>query len=618
MDAYANVPAVDYTSRDFPSLRTDLIKAVQARIPNWAANNPADFGMALVEAFAYVGDLAQYYTDRVGNEAFLTTATQRQSLLDIAAMLGYSPANPIPAYTPSVTVYNPTAAPIEISNGALFSVNALTPSGMRTLTYEAILPLLGTAQLERLTIPAAGSGGPGTAVIAAIEGRSVSFEDLGISNGTADQEFRVTSSPISEGTLEVLVGVSGSTNVVTGQPVYGTLRYGEIIWSTGPDRYIRVIGYSDAGPHSKIFFQRTDIDGSTTIRFGDGVNGVIPQRDRKIYVSYRLGGGAVGNLPAGTQLTGPGSLYAVFNSPAAGGVDAESDASIRRNAASTFRSRNRAVTKRDFADLALSVPGVAKSVSRADAYSSVAVHIAPMATSNEPAPGFNGYMVTNRASTGTNHKLTIPGIPLYPDPVGQIITVQGVGTGWDTDAASPTYTITAVDSTDPDNPIVSYTATTTQTQAAIASTGVVTLGQHITFTSLQREVKTLLESRATIGCVVTVSPVAYVHAQVEVTIYAEPNSRWSVARGAAKTVLLDLFDFQSLQPGQPIRYQDIVIGLASQPDIGWAEVNVLKRTDGSSPLEVNELQPGPGEILRLLEGNIAINFGGDIGINDLQ
>ena len=45
--------SVDYTSRDFYSIREQLIKRIQARIPSWTATDPADFGVAFVEAMAY-------------------------------------------------------------------------------------------------------------------------------------------------------------------------------------------------------------------------------------------------------------------------------------------------------------------------------------------------------------------------------------------------------------------------------------------------------------------------------------------------------------------------------------------------------------------------------------
>jgi len=86
--------SVDYTGRDYYSLRTQLIERVKERTNNnWQGNDPSDFGLALIESFAYMGDLINYYIDRIANESYIMTATQRESLLNLAKMYGYNPAN---------------------------------------------------------------------------------------------------------------------------------------------------------------------------------------------------------------------------------------------------------------------------------------------------------------------------------------------------------------------------------------------------------------------------------------------------------------------------------------------------------------------------------------------
>lgn len=95
MTAEANkIPvSVDYTGRDYYALRNELISVVKDRTNQaWQGNDPNDFGLALVEAFAYMGDLINYYIDRAANESYLATATQRQTLIEIASMYGYSPS----------------------------------------------------------------------------------------------------------------------------------------------------------------------------------------------------------------------------------------------------------------------------------------------------------------------------------------------------------------------------------------------------------------------------------------------------------------------------------------------------------------------------------------------
>jgi hypothetical protein len=85
--------SIDYTGRDYYVLREQLIARVKDRVPDWTGNSSSDFGLALIESFAYMGDLLNYYIDRVANESYILTATQRDTLLNLSKMYGYSPAN---------------------------------------------------------------------------------------------------------------------------------------------------------------------------------------------------------------------------------------------------------------------------------------------------------------------------------------------------------------------------------------------------------------------------------------------------------------------------------------------------------------------------------------------
>jgi hypothetical protein len=96
MTAPANkIPlSVNYTGRDYYALRSQLIERVKERTNNnWQGNDPSDFGVALIESFAYMGDLINYYIDRIANESYILTATQRESLINLANMYGYNPSN---------------------------------------------------------------------------------------------------------------------------------------------------------------------------------------------------------------------------------------------------------------------------------------------------------------------------------------------------------------------------------------------------------------------------------------------------------------------------------------------------------------------------------------------
>jgi hypothetical protein len=109
-----------------------------------------------------------------------------------------------------------------------------------------------------------------------------------------------------------------------------------------------------------------DGDGGTTIRFGDGTFGAIPQPGTAFTVTYRTGGGSAGNVPADTivnvapgQPQGPMVVSCTNPFPAGGGADAETIAQVRARAPWKFSAEPlRAVQAADYAAAARSLPWV--------------------------------------------------------------------------------------------------------------------------------------------------------------------------------------------------------------------------------------------------------------------
>src|SRR6185369_4828268 len=75
-----NRQVIDYLARDYNSFRQALIDLIPAKLPEWTDRSEADFGIVLIELFAYMADILSYYQDRVANEAFLNTEQERRSV----------------------------------------------------------------------------------------------------------------------------------------------------------------------------------------------------------------------------------------------------------------------------------------------------------------------------------------------------------------------------------------------------------------------------------------------------------------------------------------------------------------------------------------------------------
>lgn len=338
------VPQVDYTSRDYDSIREDMINLIPLYAPQWTSRDEADFGIILLEMFSYMGDLLNYYIDRAANEAFLTTASQKNSILRIAELIGYDPADSLPA-TVTLTFFNSTALPIVVPAKTQVTSTTIVNGETTQVIFETN---------SEVTAPAAVGPVFGQVNVLATEGVTIVDESVGNSDGTSDQEFILFDSPV----------INNSISVTVNDTVYGSIEF--II---------------DAGGTDPVFFTRTDADEVTSIIFGDGTSGRIPPTNSEILVTYRVGGGSVGNVNPNTLRTivtnfVPG--LTVNNAAAAsGGVDAETTDEIRVNAPSSIRAINRAVSLRDYGDLALQVPGVAKARATSEVYTNINLYIAP-------------------------------------------------------------------------------------------------------------------------------------------------------------------------------------------------------------------------------------------------
>jgi hypothetical protein len=78
-----------------------------------------DFSVALLDGWALVADVLTFYQERIANESYLRTATERLSLIELARLIGYQPspgvaASAYLAFTLDASPGSPTSATIDI------------------------------------------------------------------------------------------------------------------------------------------------------------------------------------------------------------------------------------------------------------------------------------------------------------------------------------------------------------------------------------------------------------------------------------------------------------------------------------------------------------------------
>lgn len=82
-------PPINYLAKDYGSFRTILLDRLNQLLPSWGATSEADFGIALAELVAYIGDRLSYQQDAIATEAYLETARSRISLRRHALLVDY-------------------------------------------------------------------------------------------------------------------------------------------------------------------------------------------------------------------------------------------------------------------------------------------------------------------------------------------------------------------------------------------------------------------------------------------------------------------------------------------------------------------------------------------------
>jgi hypothetical protein len=358
----------DYTSRDYSSIQTDLLARASRVIPEWTSRDASDFGMVMVDLWSYMGDVLHYYVDRAAGESYLETATQRDSVLAIAALMDYLPnfrlsatgsvviditdsiaTDSAPVLIPKNTRMiaspkNATASPIIFLTTANIAIkgSSSTPY-VDPSTNETYITYVKSN--DQITIPV-------------IEGEV--YEEFYSATGLPNQQIILSVPGVVNSSITVQVAEGSNSAYITYAPV---------------ERLI------EATSSQKVYYTTVTAEDRTVVVFGNGINGIIPTTNAQVLVSYRRSRGAAGNVPAysingfeSTILSNGSSLSGIIvvgnTSSTAGGSDSESMASMKANIPLSFRTQDRAVSVQDFRDLALKVSGVSKAVAVWDSVNS--------------------------------------------------------------------------------------------------------------------------------------------------------------------------------------------------------------------------------------------------------
>lgn len=156
----ANRPALSsiaYRTGRYPTFDASMLAALSepafAGLGGLSTRDPADFTIALLDAWAVTLDILTFYQERFANEAFLRTATDQRSVFELAALIGYQPspgvaASAVLAFTLSSAPGSPDA--VQIPAGT--RVQSVPGPGQKPQVFESSSEV--TAQISLNALPA--------------------------------------------------------------------------------------------------------------------------------------------------------------------------------------------------------------------------------------------------------------------------------------------------------------------------------------------------------------------------------------------------------------------------------------------------------------------------------
>jgi predicted phage baseplate assembly protein len=167
--------AVQYRSSTHALLKRTMLARLSASehpaLQPLRARSDDDFAVALLDSWAVALDILTFYQERIANESYLRTATERRSLLEQARLIGYEPRpgvaastylaftvdDPAPSPTPGLAVPATATVPSEVIIEKGTKVQSIPGPGEQAQMFETIEPIVAhfswNAITPRLTQP---------------------------------------------------------------------------------------------------------------------------------------------------------------------------------------------------------------------------------------------------------------------------------------------------------------------------------------------------------------------------------------------------------------------------------------------------------------------------------
>lgn len=372
---------IGYIERGYQQMKEAILTKVGVQIPEMTDHTESNIFVKMIEIWCGIGEMIQYYIDRKAEETFLSTQKRYDSAVKIAKMFDYRIRGVIAA-----------SVELEFTLNAIQATNVTIPAGTIVQTADEI-------QFVTLSAAVITAGQLNTTVQAEQKTLFVN-QTIGTSDGSAYQEF-VIGQDVFDGSVTAVVN---------------TITYSAV----------NTLAFSNST--DKVFVAALNGNQELQIRFGDGINGFIPDNGQDIVVTYATSLGSRGNLAENTideivtNLTLPTGASLTVNNPdrASGGEDVETLNDLKQNIPLSIRTLNRAVTEQDFIDIATLVPGVAKADVNYDCGREVDVFVVP------EGGGIASQTLLDNVKDAFHDETRLILVSVNPRPAGEVLLLLEV------------------------------------------------------------------------------------------------------------------------------------------------------------------------------------------------
>lgn len=330
-------PWVGYLDRGYRTIKTALVNRVKTLLPEMTDYSQSNIFMIILDYMAALTELLNYYVDVSARELYVYTAQHISSMIQLSRLIDYRIKARIPS-TVRVTVQllDQEGNPAEATQDIIFKGDNIL-LGSNGVPFRQ----MGDVVMRK--------------------GSNLVVLDLEQSVKSATNPDEYTNlGLIPEGKNPTLPLPS---NYADGS---GTIYIDGEQWDL-----VDTLGFSN--PYDQVFVVEYVSEGLFVAKFGDGIRGAIPRAGAEAKLSYNITQGINGNLDSGTITDFKGTpnvepsgaltnytLNITNPNAATGGSDRETIEDMREHLGCSLRTLDRAVTFKDFIDIAKLCPGVDK------------------------------------------------------------------------------------------------------------------------------------------------------------------------------------------------------------------------------------------------------------------